>query len=141
MKIYQKICFKTYFRTLKSYKRPTVVKNIFFSLFTSLQSNNDPFLLRSSSVDCEQSSGPIQISSVPGKSWPLLPYFKLYFIAFSCHFGSLMEAFAKSRASCLARVLGMDLHQPTLFYTRVAPTSQLKICFKFKKMQLMDCTF
>ena len=144
--------FKNPFRTLKSYKRPTVVKNIYFSLFTSLQSNNDPFVLRSSGDECNQSSRPNRLSSSSGKRWPLFPYFKLYFIAFYRHLRSLRGGLEKSRASRLARVSGTELCQSTLFYTTVVlggatnsqnvkPTTKPKIEFKFNKMQPIDCKF
>ena len=129
-----------------------MVKNIYFSLFTSLQSNSDPFLLRSSGDDCEQSSEPIQIPSVSGKSWNHLLSFELYFITFNCHFESLRGRFLKTRTSRLARVSCTDIRQSTLFYTWVTPggttvskivvpTAQPKIHLNFKKMQLFDYKF
>lgn len=129
-----------------------MVKIYLLFTFTSLQSNNDPFLLQSSSDDCEQSCGPIWIPYFLGKSRFHWPYFKLYFIAFSFHLESHRGGFVKARASQLARVSSTNPCQSTLFYTGVAPfgatisqttmpTAQPKIHFKFKKMQPIDCKF
>ena len=144
--------FKNPFRTWKSYKRPTVVKNIYFSLFTSLQSNSDPFVLQSSGDECDQSSGPNQLSFGSGKSRPLCPSFKLHFYVFNHCLRSFREWFSNFRAPRLARVPGMDPYQSALFYAKVTlvgatisqtitPTAQHKIGLNFLKFEPMKHNF